>query len=1026
MASGKTLRSTIEISGVLSPSLQAAINAAVDRLEDMAAETLDSADAASRLVAEMSAQEDILKNLQKAYAGYVASGEEGSDQAQELADKIRDVAGELDENRDTLKAAENAARSLTDAQDDTADAYGDSAKAADASGDAALDAGDDAEKSSGGWTILKDAIGDLVADAISSAIDAFKELATEGDTTLGMLSARTGATGAEIEGFGNVMDEVYNAGYGESLGDVSEKLSTVISMTDDLDNASLAKITKNAIALEDVFGFDTTESMRAVNSLMDQFGITADEAFNLVVQGAQNGLNQNDDLLDTINEYSVQFKDAGYSADDMFNMLVNGTATGTWSVDKLGDAVKEFNIRMSDGTANDYLADLGVDVDSVMEKFNNGGADAQEAIGTVMDAVLECDDATLQYQAGVGLFGTMWEDLGADTVASLMDTQGAISRTADAMGKMDSAAYDTLETSLSKLGRTVKAEVVQPIAEKLTPSIKNAVDTVTEKVGPAVDWALDHLPQIGIALGVIGAIIAAMQWTKIVTGVTKAVGAFQKMGAAFTAIPGPVLAIIAIVAALAAGFVYLWKTNDDFRESMTALWGELQGTFSELGATFGDMLTQLAPLLSDLLTTALTSIAQILQTLLPLVVQIISEVLPVCVELFAQLLPIIMQVAQTVLPMVAQIISQLLPVILQIVQAVLPVLLQLLQTVLPILMQIIQGVLPLVLQLISAILPVVMQIVNAVLPILVQILGFLTPILTMIVSLLTPILNLILAVVSPILNLIFSAITPLIGILTTLIGTVLKPIIPIIEMVAEVISGVLGGAIAAIQPIIKALTAVFQGLIDFITGVFTGNWSKAWNGVVKIFGGLWDGLVAIVKAPINGVIGLINGAIGALNKVSVKIPDWVPGFGGQTFGVNIPKIPMLASGGFTDGVSIAGEAGMEAVISFDPAYHSENVGIWARAGQLLGVLSEEEEGAGLTGKAGELLALDDFSLGSLADGTSISIYYDFSGFTWSPQIQTNGSDEDEDTFMAQLRAHEAEFFDWLEEFVRMREVAQYA
>ena len=118
MASGKTLQSTIEISGVLSPSLQAAINNAVGKLSDMAEETLDTADAASRLVAEMSAQEDILKNMQKAYAGYAASGEESSEEAQELAQKIQTVSSELEENRGTLQAAERAAQKLTEQQTD--------------------------------------------------------------------------------------------------------------------------------------------------------------------------------------------------------------------------------------------------------------------------------------------------------------------------------------------------------------------------------------------------------------------------------------------------------------------------------------------------------------------------------------------------------------------------------------------------------------------------------------------------------------------------------------------------------------------------------------------------------------------------------------------------------------------------------------------------------------------------------------------------------------------------------------------
>lgn len=1084
MASGRTLQSTIEISGVLSPSLQTAIKNAVDKLEEMSAETLASAGAAEKLTAEIGTQESVLKNLQRGYADFIVSGQEGSEEAQSLADRIQELSGELEDNRDTLRAAEKAAQSLATAQGDAADAYtqlekkissqedelaglrrqyanvvleqgetsdearqlanqiGDlsgelnqneqqlkeAQRAADSLGDSLEDAGESAENSSEGYTILKNVIANLATEAIGKAVDAFKELATEGDTALGMLEAKTGATASEIEGFEDVMYEVYNANYGESLGDVSEKLAIVIQMTDDLDNASLAKITKSAIALEDVFGFETVESLRAANSLMDQFGLTSEQAFNLIVQGAQSGLNQNDDLLDTINEYSVQFKSAGYSADDMFNMLANGAESGTWSVDKLGDAVKEFNIRMSDGSAGEYLEQLGVNADAVMTQFNKGGPEAQAAISTVMKAIQGCDDATLQYQTGVGLFGTMWEDLGADTVASLMDTQGAISSTADAMDQMDSAAYDTLESSLSQLGRTIKSEVVEPIATSLTPALKNAVNFVNSRVGPAMDWLLAHLPEIGVALGTLGAIIVAMKWGAIVSQISKLGGAFTGIKTALAAVSGPALAIIAVVAALAAGFVYLWKTNEDFRNNVTAIWEQLQGSFSELGGTISGMIEQLMPLIAEIASTVLSAFGEIAAAVLPLLMQLIGDILPIIIDLINQLLPILTVVIESVLTSLIDVINQLLPLFMQIVQAVLPIFVQLIQTLLPIITQIVQAVLPILVQLINAILPILTQIISAVLPILVEILNMLTPILTMIVSLLQPILNLIISLVMPILNLIMTAITPLIEIFTTLISSILQPIMPILTAVAEVITSVLGAAIQAIQPIIQSLTAIFQGLIDFITGVFSGNWSQAWSGVVQVFGGLWDGLVGIVKAPINAVIGLINGAIGALNNISVTIPDWVPVVGGNTFGINIPNIPMLATGGFTEGVSIAGEAGTEAVISFDPAYHAKNVGVWERAGQMLGVLDNEqsEAGAGLTSKAGELLTLDDFSLGSLSDGTSVVIYYDFSGFTWSPQIQTSGKGEGEDDLMARLKAHEAEFFDWLEEFIQAREVAQYA
>ena len=1080
---GRTLQSTIEIAGTLSPSLQQAIRQAIDRLEEMSEETLESAGAAARLADEIGAQESVLRSLQRGYADYIVSGRESSDEARQLASRIQDLSDELDENRDTLEAAERAARDLIDAQDDTADAYealqrtiskqqgdlealqreyanlvleqGESSdeaqelagrisrlsgelgenrqqlenaeRAADRLGDTMEDAGQQAEDSSEGYTVLKNVIANLATEAISKAVDAFKELATEGDSALAMLEARTGVTSSEMEGFEGVMYEVYNANYGESLGDVSEKLSTVIQMTDDLDNASLATVTKNAIALEDVFGFDIKESMRGVNSLMDQFGITSDQAFNLIVQGAQKGLNQNDDLLDIINEYSVQFKNAGYSADDMFNMLANGAKSGTWSIDKLGDAVKEYNIRWNDGTAAEALEKLGLNADEMAEKVEGGAESSGKAMQQVMAALMCVEDEQERYILGQTLMGTMWEDLGAETVLALSNTEGAINSASDAMAQMDSAAYDTLESSLSQLGRTVKAEVVQPIAEKLTPAIKDSVNFVNERVGPAVEWLLSHLPEVGIILGTIGSVIAAMKWGSIVGQISKISGAFSGFKTAIAAIPGPVLAIIAIVAALAAGFKYLWETNEDFRNNVTAVWEELQGSFSELGGKISDMLNQLMPLISEIASTVLTAFGQIAEAVLPILIQLISELLPVIIGLIDQLLPVLTQIIESVLTVLVDVINQLLPLVMQIIEAVLPVLLQLVQAILPIITQIVEAVLPVLIQLINTILPIITQIISAVLPVLVEILNALTPILNMVISLLQPILNLIISLVEPILNLIMAAIQPLIEIFATLISTILQPIMPILSAVANIITSVLGAAIQAIQPIIQSLTSIFQGLIDFITGVFSGNWSQAWNGIVQVFGGLWDGLVAIVKAPINAVIGLINKAIGALNSISVTIPDWVPIVGGNTFGIDIPTIPMLATGGFTDGVSIAGEAGMEAVISFDKRYHNENVAIWEKAGQMLGTLGTSAgEGAGLTSTAGKLLTLDDFSLGSLANDASMVIYYDFSGFTWSPQIQTGNTGDDTDDFMAQLRAHEAEFFDWLEEFIQMREVAQYA
>ena len=143
---------------------------------------------------------------------------------------------------------------------------------------------------------------------------------------------------------------------------------------------------------------------------------------------------------------------------------------------------------------------------------------------------------------------------------------------------------------------------------------------------------------------------------------------------------------------------------------------------------------------------------------------------------------------------------------------------------------------------------------------------------------------------------------------------------------------------------------------------------------------------------------------------------------------SIASIPMLATGGFTDGITIAGEAGQEAVISFDKRYHDANVGYWEQAGRMLGVLDAnsielESYSNGTSALAGQLLSVDDFSLSDMA-AENQTIIYDFSGMTYAPSVTTNGGDEDD--LMAKLKEHKDDFFDWLEEWLHRREVTAYA
>lgn len=181
---------------------------------------------------------------------------------------------------------------------------------------------------------------------------------------------------------------------------------------------------------------------------------------------------------------------------------------------------------------------------------------------------------------------------------------------------------------------------------------------------------------------------------------------------------------------------------------------------------------------------------------------------------------------------------------------------------------------------------------------------------------------------------------------------VIQGILAAFQVAVPVILSVVQSLVASFQAIVTSIQGVFDGLIAFVTGVFTGNWSQAWEGVKQIFGNAFNALVELAKVPINAVIALINGAIDGINSLTgggISIPDWVPVAGGQTFSLKLNKIPALAHGGFTQGVSIAGEAGTEAVISFMPTVRSANINTWQQAGRMLGV--NQQQAAAVAGAA---------------------------------------------------------------------------
>lgn len=380
---------------------------------------------------------------------------------------------------------------------------------------------------------LKSAVGDALkeagaaATAVGGALTGAVISANSEEKALNSLQAQTGLTTEELSKYESIIGEIYKDNFGESQEEVANVLALIKQTTNETNPSKLKDMTENLFTLRDAYDYDFVETLRAANMLMEQFGVTGDEAFNLIAQGSQKGLNKNGDLLDTINEYSVHYKQLGYDANEFFNSLENGSSAGTFSVDKLGDAMKEFGIRSKDtaSSTTEGFELIGLDADKMREKFSKGGDSAKSATSEVLKALFKMDDKVKQNQAGVDLFGTMWEDLGIDGVKALMKVNGSADKTKNTMKKIKDIKYDDVEADWASLGRTVQTDVINPIGKSLFPEVKKLCKFTSKHT----DDIIPTLKQIGV---LTTAIWSGKKATKIVTEIKNLWGAYKSLKAA--------------------------------------------------------------------------------------------------------------------------------------------------------------------------------------------------------------------------------------------------------------------------------------------------------------------------------------------------------------------------------------------------------------------------------------------------------------------------------------------------------------
>lgn len=389
---------------------------------------------------------------------------------------------------------------------------------------------------SAGETLTKSVTAPLAAVGTAAI-----KFSSDSQNAFQQFAAATGTATDEMGKYKDMINNVYKDNFGESINDVAEAMATVNQNMSYLDDSALQRCTEYAYTLSDTFGYDVAESTRAADTLIKNYGVSAREAFNLITQGAQSGMDYSGEMIDSINEYSVQFKKLGLDAEDMFSIFANGAQNGAFNLDKVGDAVKEFSIRAIDGsdTTKQGFEALGMDAAKMAEKFGAGGDTAKEAFNEVIKGLASMDDPVAQSTAGVNLFGTMWEDLGPQVITSMSTASDAIDKSRESVEELANVKYDTLSGALGGLWRTIQVDVLQPIGNQLIPYVTkgiNAIQKFTDKwnkLGPATQKTIVKFAAVAAAAGPV-----LLGFGKVSTGIGTLVSDTGKIGSVLKKLTG--------------------------------------------------------------------------------------------------------------------------------------------------------------------------------------------------------------------------------------------------------------------------------------------------------------------------------------------------------------------------------------------------------------------------------------------------------------------------------------------------------
>nr|UWG27413.1 MAG: minor tail protein [Bacteriophage sp.] len=621
----------------------------------MSKETLEAAGASAQLAAKISTQETVLKNLEQGYADYIVTGQEGTEEAEQLASTIQELSGELTENRGTLDAAEKAARALSETMDDaggeaetlrstiskqegtlqqlkqryvdvateqgeTSDEarelarqiqdlsselhenktkLSDAEYAADKLDNSLEEVESSAKKADDGFTMFKATLANLAADAIMRAVDGIKnlvgnviELGQNFTSTMSEVSAISGATGEDFEKL-----EACAREYGAT---------TVFSAS----NAA------EALKYMSLAGWDADQSTSALGGVL-----------NLAAASGMELGAASDMVTDYLSAFAMEAGDAAYFAD----LLSYAQSHSNTTAEALGEAYKNCAANLNaagqdvetvtsllEGMANQGYkgSEAGTAMAAIMRDITNGMKDGAIKIGETSVAVMDAQgnfrdltDILTEVEAATNGMGDAERAVALSSTFTADSTKGLnlilnegmdniagyeeeLRGASGSAEEMANIMNDNLSGDVAAMNSAFE-ELGLKIYDALESKLRAGVQFITNGVIPAIEWLGGHIPEVTIAVSGLGAVIAAMNWGTISSKIAMVKGALVKLAAALGGVSLPAIAIIAVITAVALAFTNLWKNNEEFRNKSTAIWDGIKTKFDEFGQGIVDRLNAL-------------------------------------------------------------------------------------------------------------------------------------------------------------------------------------------------------------------------------------------------------------------------------------------------------------------------------------------------------------------------------------------------------------------------------------------------